>query len=297
MKIYLNDTEIEFKKLSLKDREKFLVEIPCKFISCEFSFTNLFIWSDSYKILWAEYNNKPLVYNESEDLVFFPLSYPHPEELIKISKAIQAIGKSGIVTYVPPEYIEEFPIIHTLFDCKINRDLSDYIHSTQRLINLSGRKLSKKKNLIAQFTRLYGEYDLVELFPNYISEVIEFAELGAIEGSKNYKEELMALKKACEYYKELAIHGNVLLVKNKVAAFSIYSTNIDATCLIHFEKSNYHYKGASQVINKAVAKALYDKYQCEYLNREQDLGVEGLRKNKLSYDPDVILDNYFLKPK
>ena len=297
MKIKINNKEIKFKKLEISDRSTFLEKPPCKFISCEFAFSNLFIWSNSYQIFWAEYDNKFLLYNASEDLIFFPLFFPEPNDLMKISKAFQEIKKSGIIAYAPPEYLEKYPLVYNIFDCQCNRNLSDYIYLTQRLITLSGRKLSKKKNLISQFNRLFHNHKFEELFPDNIDKAIRLAESTSIAGNQNHKEELLALNKACRYWKELDLDGLALIVDEKLIAFSIFSRNIDSVCLINFEKVEYGYKGASQIINQGTAKKINDKFACDYLNREQDLGVEGLRKSKLSYDPDILLNNYFLYPK
>jgi hypothetical protein len=174
--------------------------------------------------------------------------------------------------------------------------LAEYIHLSERLVKLSGRKLSKKKNHISQFYKKYSNVKKEIITSENIKKCIELSELNAVEGNQNHSEEILALKKAAENFEILELDGMMLYVGSKCVAFSIFSKHIDGSCLIHFEKSDYTYKGASQVINKVTAEYLVEKYHCRYINREQDLGVEGLRKNKLSYDPDVLLENYFLVP-
>jgi len=296
MKIKFKNKIFQFKKLELKDKPFFETKYSTHFISCEYSFVNLFIWSDSYAIKWSDFYGVPLILNEVDNILFFPLKKISPEELACLSQEFKKSGGSGIIGYIPEEYVKNNQKLNDFFKCDMNRDYAEYIHSTERLVALSGRKLSKKKNHITQFHNLFESFELVNVFPDKIRMCMDLSALNAVEGNSNHAKEILALKKAAKYFDELELDGRMILVNGKCAAFSIFSKHIDETCLIHFEKSNYDYKGASQAINRITAKYLFEKYQCKYLNREQDLGVDGLRKNKLSYDPDIILNPCFLTP-
>jgi len=296
MKIKLNNKILTLKKLELNDENYFSFKPQFQFISCEYAFSNLFLWSDSYPVKWTDYDGTPLIYSELDDFLFFPLKNNLPYQLHDLSNAFIEAGGSGIIAYLPLEYINNHPDLKNLFLCTENRSLAEYIHLSEKLVKLSGRKLSKKKNHISQFYKKYQNVKNELITPENIEKCLELSLLNAVDSNQNHSEEILALKKAINHFVDLNLDGMMLIVDSKCAAFSIFSKHIDGSCLIHFEKSDYAFKGASQVINKIIAEYLVEKYNCTHINREQDLGVEGLRKNKLSYDPDILFKNYFLAP-
>jgi len=106
----------------------------------------------------------------------------------------------------------------------------------------------------------------------------------------------LALRRAFELFDDLEGEGLVVLVDGRVVAFSIFSRHIDGTCLVNFEKADHGMSGLSQYLNRVTAERLLGK-GCLFVNREQDLGIPGLRKSKRSYDPDFLLENYSLIPR
>ena len=115
------------------------------------------------------------------------------------------------------------------------------------------------------------------------------------EDNSGKNEELLAIGNIFSNFERLNIEGIALFAESKFAAFAIFSRHLDGSYIVHIEKSDKRIKGAAQVINKECAKYLSDK--CVYINREQDLGIPGLRHAKKSYAPEFVLINYdfFLK--
>ncbi|MCG8619009.1 MAG: phosphatidylglycerol lysyltransferase domain-containing protein, partial [Desulfobacterales bacterium] len=108
-------------------------------------------------------------------------------------------------------------------------------------------------------------------------------------------EEAAAIEKAFDNWDRLGLEGLVVTVDDNIAAFAVFSPlNLD-TFNVHFEKANIAYKGAAQVINQETARYLSDR--AVYINREQDLGIPGLRQAKMSYDPHRLLVPWVLKLK
>ncbi|MBF0300261.1 MAG: DUF2156 domain-containing protein, partial [Oligoflexia bacterium] len=136
---------------------------------------------------------------------------------------------------------------------------------------------------------------------NDLVKCIELAELWckitSMCGDPAFIKEELALKKALLYFKELELEGLLLYssVAGEVQAFTIFSKLNDDTADIHFEKSNIEIHGASQIINWETAKYLANRYK--FLNREQDLGILGLRQAKKSYAPEFVYRSYILKRK
>lgn len=268
------------------------------FLSCEYNFTNLIIWGKIYDIRWTEYKNALLIYNVLDDQILMPVGREFsPAELRDISESFISQGKHGNFLHVPLQYIKDNPSISDFFNVELEEDFSDYVYSTVKLAHLRGQKLSKKKNLISQFRRNNPEYLCLKLEREFFGECVSLAEKWGAHSQKediNISNELIALKTVFENFNELDIEGLVLFVDGKIAAFSIFSFQNNHTRIVHFEKDNRKIKGSAQVINWETAKYLLDK--CEFINREQDIGLPGLRKSKRSYDPDKILHAYRLCP-
>jgi uncharacterized protein len=172
------------------------------------------------------------------------------------------------------------------------RDDSDYVYLTKSLAKLPGGKYHKKKNHIAQFTRKHPDVFYRPLTSANAGDalVIEKAWFDANEGAGNYDKEAEydIICEALSLLDALNLTGGVLYADNRPIAMAIGSAITEKTADVHFEKAvpEYDRDGAYAVINQEFAKTMI-KY--EYLNREEDMGIEGLRKAKLSYHPELLL--------
>ena len=194
---------------------------------------------------------------------------------------------------------ENFPGIKISWNS--DRNDSDYIYLAKNLAELPGQKFHKKKNHIARFMRLYENRWEFRTFPqNDIADDIIYIEekwLDEKSSSIGNPDHALLLEKksitsAVEFHSALNIRGGVLYVDKKPAAMTLVSPVSSQVLDIHFEKalSDYAADGAYSVVNNLFAK---ESENFLYLNREEDMGVEGLRKAKLSYKPDIILDKFY----
>ncbi|WP_297647726.1 phosphatidylglycerol lysyltransferase domain-containing protein [uncultured Treponema sp.] len=194
---------------------------------------------------------------------------------------------------------ENFPGIKISWNS--DRNDSDYIYLAKNLAELPGQKFHKKKNHIARFMRLYENRWEFRTFPqNDIADDIIYIEekwLDEKSSSIGNADHALLLEKksitsAVEFHSALNIRGGVLYVDKKPAAMTLASPVSSQVLDIHFEKalSDYAADGAYSVVNNLFAK---ESKKFLYLNREEDMGVEGLRKAKLSYRPDIILDKFY----
>jgi uncharacterized protein len=305
----------KFKDISITDRDFFyptdgVVRALSEnnnaiHVSCEYNFANLYMWGGVYNTQWCEFDNTSLILIGKEDVLLFPLLEKHSlDDIIELSKSFIESGGSGNITQVPKVCIDtnknDLNIIENsttgkgdFIEICEDRNFADYIHLSERLALLKGKKLRKKRNLIVQFIKEYGEYEDLPLSDEYFDRCLELVCSKMVEGDIEHKEELVAIKRGFAEFATLELDGIVIVLDGVVIAFAIFSPHINDTYLVHFEKSDFNFKGVSQIINQKSAEYLKDK--CKYINREQDLGIEGLRKAKLSYDPDCILINYDLK--
>ena len=287
---------LEFKPVSTEDSCFFNTPINNIHISCEYSFANLIMWGTTYDIQWCQFEDVPLILIAKEDVLLFPLSRQMNSNNFQalVMSFIQA-GGSGCFTQVPHNFLNANPELNDLYNICEDRNFADYIHLSERLSSLSGKKLNKKRNLISQFKKNNPNYNVQPLKSDFFEACTKLTEKNINPGNIEHHEELAAIKLGFANFANLHLDGIVIFVNNTIVAFSIFSRHLDDSFLIHYEKSDYSFKGVAQVINWETAK--YLKSQCKYINREQDLGLLGLRKAKKSYSPDTILINYNTSPR
>lgn len=294
----MNTTDLpqfpDVKPFEIQDRQavnRFLDRFNVE--SCEYSFTNLFCWQNAYPMAWTVYQDRLVILNKRNGSFLMPVGeFLPPEDLFILSAMIQNGCSTSEITSVPQRYLDEHPAVKGYYTISKQRDHADYIYSAEKLAELKGKKLHKKKNQISQFERRYPQYRVESIQGDMIRKCRDFAnELFARQTKppESLVYEHDAITNAFRCFDQLGLEGQVLLIGDRPAAFSLYSRLTPETYDIHFEKADLLVKGAAQVINHEVAKRL--KNRCTFINREQDLGVPGLRKAKLSYDPVDIRIN------
>jgi len=291
----------KLKKLDYSDREiiSWYTEKYNQF-SCEFSFPSLYLWSDIYHYKLTFFNDWLIVLDTRCDYILMPMGEDITlSGLLTLSTSLKKYGHSGDISNVPPQIIEKYPEITDYYELENDRELAEYIYSAEKLFVLSGKKLRKKRNHISQFLRNYPDYQVKQMEPMVRKDCLRMIERMLTENqtvSNNIREEAIVMKKGFKSFDKIPLEGIGIYIKkdakSKLVCFSVYSRLNQDVFTIHFEKANYSYRGATQVINWETAKVLKDK--CKYINREQDLGIQGLRKAKLSYDPELIYPANYL---
>lgn len=280
-----------FNKAKIFDKYIFnKITSETKNIISGYNFVNFFLWSENHNGKWMMHKDRILIYYGDEDALFLPLGFSEIKlyELIELSDMMIGNGHSGNFIYVDYDYIKNNKEILNYFNVEIDENNSDYIYSIDALIELSGKRLKKKKNLVRQFEKNNPNYYVKELEEKDFEACIELAEYWAkyknSGNSTNFSDDIKPLKNALENFRELELEGIGIFIRGCLMAFSIFNEQNNEISICHFEKYCPEIKGAGQIINLETAKHLQKKAY-KYLNREQDLGIEGLRKAKTSYDP------------
>jgi hypothetical protein len=169
-----------------------------------------------------------------------------------------------------------------------DRDNFDYLYQRQTLAELTGRKFSKKRNLIKAFVNNY-DFEGKPLLEKHIPDALNVLEQWRSE--RESPGDYEATREALENCEALQLCGGIYYTENKPVAFSLGEELMQGrNFVIHFEKAVTGYKGLWQVINQAFASILPEIY--ETINREQDLGDKGLRSAKVSYKPIDFIKKY-----
>lgn len=194
---------------------------------------------------------------------------------------------------------EGFLRLHPDFAAKfdISNDLgqANYIYHTKALATLAGKTYAKKRNLISQAQNLYA-WTAEPLTAENSAECLKvLARLDPPAGDDQATQlkELLATRVTIKNFAHLKLKGMLICVKGEPVAFSVYEAINPSTAAIHIEKADRNFKGLYQIINQETAKAI-DAEGYAFINREEDMGQEGLRQAKLSYAPSEIIPSYTL---
>jgi hypothetical protein len=227
----------------------------------------------------------------------FPIGEGDTEAALHaIEKKAAALGESlrfCLMTEEQKKSLEQF--YPGRFKYNSDEGDSDYIYRTGELAVLPGKTYHKKKNHVSRFFRTYEEIELRPIDESNKEDawVVQERWYHNHAEQSNYSQmaERNAIKEALEHFEELSLKGGVLYVDGIPAAMTIASEINRDTCDIHFEKvvDEYAVSGGYSVINKLFAEKLTEY---EWVNREEDIGIEGLRKAKLSYHPQILLKKY-----
>lgn len=161
------------------------------------------------------------------------------------------------------------------------RSMHDYIYNATDLIELSGKKYHGKRNHINAFLETYPDYRYVRVTEENLDLLRSTAEV-LYKKDDRLPDEYIAIGELIDHFGELGLKAGIIFVGDNPIAYSIGEKMCDDTALIHIEKGDRDYRGAYPMINQLFASDFAD---CTYINREEDMGLEGLRKAKTSYHP------------
>lgn len=249
----------------------------------EFTFANLYLFRATHKYRVSMLAGDLLLITGMDgNEPFFMLPFGVPDapilaQLFATYRTMKCVSASQVEVLVSLGY-----------EITEDRDNFDYLYSRQDLAELPGSKFHKKRNLIKAFINNYS-YEGRPLLETHKADVLEILEKW--RANREEPGDYAAAKEALEKAEELQLCGGIYYVEGKPVAYSLGEELAGGTSFaIHFEKAVDEYKGLWQFINQAFASILPAQY--ETVNREQDLGSEGLRKAKLSYKPIAFVEKF-----
>ena len=175
-----------------------------------------------------------------------------------------------------------------------DRTYSDYLYSADSLRQLSGKDLHAKRNHVNRFLRTYPDYEFRALRPDDAPEALHLVQSWCMEKGVNCQDlqisDYRPIKTLFDNYSALNLRGGMIRIDGQLAAFAIASEPINNTGIIHVEKARADYPGLYAAINKLMLDEILP--DIEWVNREEDLGIPGLRKAKMSYYPSRLIHKY-----
>ena len=285
---------LHFKNIELKDVNllKRYIFSPARF-SCETNIINLLVWQKMYDNMYAIYDDMLFIKSGTGSDETFRL--PFGENL---EKGFEILRKHTGKEY-PPLWVQQgerfldFNLKYGEgYDFLPERDAFDYIYLQEDLANLSGKKYHSKRNHITAFSKKYN-WEYKEICEENIPDVLECMNKWYESNAERFDRHMQCEKDGINLILNnmdlLSAKGGAIYIDKKVVAFTLGSPINCNIFDIHIEKALPEYATAYTVINNEFAKTLGDY---KYINREDDLGLEGLRKAKLSYKPNILLKKY-----
>ena len=292
---------INFHRLTLAEKEEyeaFLLSGESR--GCEYSFANLYLWG------------RQQVAFRHGCVVFFShfdgrSVYPYPigngdrrrclEEILEDAKERGIPCRIVSMTQSDARELESwFP---GRFHLRPDRDSFDYVYAIDDLAELKGKKFQKKRNHYNRFCSQYPDHEIVPLDScnldraRHLVDQWFYAHMRS-NPERNYLLENIAMARAFQNYRALDLEGCILLVNGEAAAVTMATRLSEDTLDVHFEKAREDIDGAYAAVNCEFARYLRSRHpQIRFLNREDDMGLEGLRKAKLSYQPHHMQEKYW----
>ena len=280
---------LDFRTPTLKDRE-IIESLAAKSgqTGCDVTFANTYLWRRHYDIRVAfSYYAYYKCYYTNGVLTGYTMPIATGDIKSAVDELIYDARSKGIMPVIGLLNEQNAAILRELYPRKFritpSRDSFDYIYERSDLAELSGKKYHAKRNHISRFFRTYDDICTEEICKNNFADVMSVAERWQNGGEDTG--ELEIIRDALDHFDELGLFGLLLYVDGRPVAMTIASRLNDEMCDVHFEKA-VEIDEAYAVINNEFAKRYTD---FRYINREEDLGLEGLRKSKLSYYPSVLL--------
>ncbi len=291
---------IVFKNITLEDKKIFETYLlQDQYQISDINFGNLYLWHKAREISYAIISDCLVIqtiYENQKPFYFFPIG--RGDKLAAIKELFNFMQNKGEILEFHSLELEnlDFLKLHFQLESFLNRDRSDYVYSIPELINLSGRKYHKKKNHLNKFLQTY---------PNFIYEKITAQNTNELNQtyqqwfkatpnpSDGLKNEFIGIQNALNHWDELDFIGGMIRIDGRIIAFSFGEVINEKMVVIHIEKADSAIHGAYQIINQQLLSNHFSQY--EYANREEDLGIEGLRKAKMSYNPIFLVDKYEAK--
>ncbi len=284
----------QFREIKLEDKPlfdsyfaKYQPEIS------EFTFTNLFAWRHSKKHEFCEFEGHLVIsFSEEGKKRFYQPVGENPAEII--TKLLGTYPESSFerVEKMVAEKLQGHPGLVV----EEQRGMFDYVYGLTDMKELRGRKYEHKRNFLKQFGRNSPRIcTLNDKTSHKYAKLQEkwYNMRRKGEGDDELKAENQAIMEVLNNYKALGVGGVCIFIGDEIEAFAIGERLNDTTYVEHFEKADSNYTGAYQYLLNEFSKSIPESFA--YLNREQDLGIEGLRKAKLSYHPAKLVEKYKIR--
>ncbi len=290
------DTFPEFSEIDLSHRTQvidLLKKYPLE--ASEYTFTNMFAFRSTYNFKLSLLRDNLIILKDEEPLsVFCPVGNSNmPAVLDDLFDWMKDRTSDPCLERVPESFVSRYLENSDRFIAREERDHFDYVYDVKKMIELKGRSFHDKRNKVNKFRSLY-EYEYLEITPDLVDECLEFeddwCEVKECEKYYGLEKERCAILQMLFNFDNLKIRGGAIRIAGRIEALTLGESMPNDTFVIHVEKANTDIPGLYQIINQEFL--IHEAGDNLFVNREQDLGMEGLRRSKMSYNPLKLIRKF-----
>ena len=298
----MNETETKecliFRQIRIEDKENYDKHLAIEGErGCEFSFANLFLWG---RQALCECDEALILFSQFDRRTVYPYPLAARNRRSAIDKIIADAHGRGIacrISGLTADACEELENLYPeRFRFHCDEGSFDYVYLVDELADLAGKRFDGKRNHIRRFKDAYPDFKVNPITPNDANKITEFLDGWyerrlADDPKLDFHMERAALSRALSHLDELELYGIMLTSGEEILAFTLASRLSDDTLDVHFEKARGEIQGAYAAINREFAAYVRENMpNIKYLNREEDMGLEGLRRAKRSYHPHHMVE-------
>ena len=297
---------LEFKKIEVNSIQEMLPFYAMRHnMTCDSVFLESYVWKDYYNVRYAIWENKALLWlMENEGRCFSAMPLCREEDLPGAFAAIEEyfneeLGYPLVINLADEYAVKYLNLPEDRYLVEEQVDSRDYLYNGDAMRSLAGKKLHKKKNRVNAFKREYeGRYEYRRLCCSDSHDVWVFLDRWRQQKGEEVEEhldyEVKGIHDILKNCSEFSIHMGGVYIDGQMEAFTIGSYNpVEHMAVIHIEKANPEINGLYQFINQ---QFLIEEFpEAEWVNREDDMGLEGLRKAKMTYYPADYARKYLVE--
>jgi len=292
---------IDFQRLTLEQKAEYeSILLSGESRGCEYSFANQYLWGHQQA---AFLHGCVAFFSHWDGRSVYPYPIGSGDRRAVVEEILEDARQRGIPCRIVSmtdgdvrELQEWFP---DKFHFRTDRDSFDYVYAIEDLAELKGRRFQKKRNHYNRFVAQNPDYSLRPIDPcnidlaRHLVDVWYYQRIRS-DPEHNYMLENIAMARSFRNYNALGMEGCMLMTGGEVVAVTMATRLSADTFDVHFEKAREDVEGAYAAINCEFARYMASKHpEVRFLNREDDLGLEGLRKAKLSYNPHHLMEKHW----
>lgn len=293
----LSNVTLSFRKVTLNDIDylnTYFIKHPS--MSCDYSVGGILMWRDLYDYEICFYNNSLFLRGNVDNkyIYYIPPFVDDIKEYLEIIKS--SCMENSFPTYILKQSITDVSENNVYVEeNELAAGWREYVYDIHKFISFPGKKMEKKRNHLNFFNKHYPNHSVEIIDSSNIAEIVSFTMLfranhEAHQDQTLFEYECDSVVEALLNYERFPFFGILIRNEGRIIGYS-FGEKIGETFIVHAEKGDIEYHGIYQAIASNMATAAIDKYpEILYINREDDMGDEHLRRSKLSYHPTHFIE-------
>lgn len=295
----MNLSELDFHPITIEDKPLFdMIFAKYPIMHSENTFTTLFCWRDYGNYSLAHIRDSLIIRGSTKDYTSYraPIGPRDPELLDAVLHLAIQSGDSKPFLVFDPDQLTWIQKLYPHLTFHPDRNFFDYVYLSEDLANLDGKQYVTIRKQINRFrkkcqpeTEFLDDANSKEVY----DFLVKWCQLRECDKYEILKYEKIALYCAIENRSALGLQGIVIRTRGSVGGIAIYEELNPSTAVVHYEKGLPDCEGIYKEINQKTAEILSNTYM--YINRESDMGMEGLKEAKKRYYPHHMAELYYLQ--